>query len=199
MCSGEVRSPARLVGRTGNAQNGHSNAYFPSRCKLFQGGCWCPECCGIESQPVSGKKLREATVCFAVYDFHSVSHWKLLYSLYSILKCVGRFAASSNKNVRLALATVLLNTSSYLNTSGKFDDVIPELFLPIIGNMCGSGLFEVEAMVRVLVGFGTVLLVDDVFKRKAIELNMGSMLRHISSNHGDLANAVTTEILSILQ
>merc|ERR1719354_1560459 len=107
-------------------------------------------------------------------------------NLTRILKCVGNFTTSPNKNVRLALATVLLNTSSYLNTFGRYDDSIPELFLT-------------EAVVRVLVGLGTVLLVDDSFKKHANALTMGSMLDHVAGQHSEKAVAVAKEIESILR
>lgn len=119
-------------------------------------------------------------------------------NLSRILKCVDSFATSTNKNVRLALATVLLNTSSYLKSCRKYDDAIPELFLITVGNICGSELFENEAIVRVLVGFGTVLLVSDGFRKHAKTLNMGSMVQRVAGQHGIKAVAVAAEIQSIL-
>jgi len=119
--------------------------------------------------------------------------------LFRILKCVDSFATSSNKNVRLALSTVILNTSSYLKTVGRFKEIIPELFLTIIGNICGSGLYETEAIIRVLIGCGTSLLVSDTFIQKAKALNMGSMLQLVPSQHGEKAAGIIKEILSILQ
>ena len=114
------------------------------------------------------------------------------------MKCVDSFATSTNKNVRLALATVLLNTSSYLKSCRKYDDAIPELFLITVGNICGSELFENEAIVRVLVGFGSVLLVSDGFRKHAKTLNMGSMVQRVAGQHGIKAVAVAAEIQSIL-
>ena len=114
------------------------------------------------------------------------------------MKCVDSFATSTNKNVRLALATVLLNTSSYLKSCRKYDDAITELFLITVGNICVSELFENEAIVRVLVGFGTVLLVSDGFRKHAKTLNMGSMVQRVAGQHGIKAVAVAAEIQSIL-
>ncbi len=116
----------------------------------------------------------------------------------SILKCVDSFATSTNKNVRLALATVLLNTSSYLKTTNKYDDSVPELFSITIGNICGSDLFETEAIVRVMVGLGTVLLTGEEFRKRAKTLNMASMVQHVAGKHGSKAVAVATEIQAIL-
>jgi phospholipase A-2-activating protein len=119
-------------------------------------------------------------------------------NLTRILKCVDSFATSTNKNVRLALATVLLNTSSYLKTTNKYDDSVPELFSITIGNICGSDLFETEAIVRVMVGLGTVLLTGEEFRKRAKTLNMASMVQHVAGKHGSKAVAVATEIQAIL-
>ena len=94
---------------------------------------------------------------------------------------------------------MVLNTSSYAKTVGRYDDSIPELFLIIIGNICGSALYETEATVRVLTAFGTVLLTNDAFMQKAKALYMGSMLHHVASQHGEKAAGVASEIQSILQ
>ena len=94
---------------------------------------------------------------------------------------------------------MVLNTSSYAKTVGRYDDSIPQLFLINIGNICGSALYETEAIVRVLTAFGTVLLTNDAFMQKAKALNMGSMLQHVASQHGEKAAGVASEIQSILQ
>jgi len=101
--------------------------------------------------------------------------------------------------VRLALSTVILNISSYLKTVGRSTDVTRELFLINIGNIFGSGLYETEAIIRVLIGFGTALLASDDFVQKAKTLNMGPMLQYIPSQHGKKAAEIVSEILSILQ
>lgn len=121
-------------------------------------------------------------------------------NLNRILKCVGSFATSTNKNIRLALASVLLNVSSYMKSAGRAtgDDTTPELFLITIGNICGSGLYETEAIVRVLIALGTSLLVSDSFKKKANDLNMTSMLQHVASHHGEKAASIVAEIRTIL-
>lgn len=119
--------------------------------------------------------------------------------LHRILKCVDSFAASTNKNVRLSLSTVLLNASSHMKSVGRFDDAIPDLFLITIGNICGSGIYETEPIVRVLVAFGTALLVDNTFQSKAKAMHMGSMLNLVASQHGEKAGSIVAEISSILQ
>lgn len=122
-----------------------------------------------------------------------------------ILKCVDAYATSGNKNVRLALVTFLLNAASYMKSSGyqhsnnNGTDNIPDLFLVAVGNICGSGLYEAEAITRLVVALGTAVLIDGTWLAKAKALNMGSMLQHVADQHGEKAKAIATEVRSILE
>jgi len=125
-----------------------------------------------------------------------------------ILKCVDEYATSGNKNVRLALVTVLLNAASYMKSSapaGGYQynngttDNIPDLFLITVGNICGSGLYETEAIARLVVALGTAVLIDGTWLAKAKALNMGSMLQHVADQHGEKCRAIATEVRSILE
>lgn len=115
-----------------------------------------------------------------------------------ILKCVDSFVASTNKNIRLAIATLILNISSYLNNVRRYDDATPELLLITIRNVVGSELYEVEPVMRVMVALGTSLLVDYRFKEKAMELNAGSWVDGIARKYGDSASEIVDEIKSLL-
>eukprot|EP01083_Nonionella_stella_P062517 162532_1 len=128
-----------------------------------------------------------------------------------ILKCVDAYATSTscNKNVRLALVTFLLNAASYMKSSapaGGYQhsnnngtDIIPDLFLLTVGNICGSGLYEAEAITRLVVALGTAVLIDGTWLAKAKALNMGSMLQHVADQHGEKCRAIATEVRSILE
>uniref|UniRef100_A0A7S3QBI1 Phospholipase A-2-activating protein n=1 Tax=Chaetoceros debilis TaxID=122233 RepID=A0A7S3QBI1_9STRA len=124
-----------------------------------------------------------------------------------ILKCVDEYATSGNKNVRLALVTVLLNAASFMKASapaGGYQynsgtDNLPDLFLITVGNICGSGLYEAEAIARLVVALGTAVLIDGTWLAKAKALNMGSMLQHVADQHGEKARAIATEVRSILE
>lgn len=117
-----------------------------------------------------------------------------------ILRCAESFVSSKNKNIRLALSTVLLNISSYLYSVGSFqDESIPALYLSVVGGVVGNGAYETEALVRVLVGLGTILLVDDKCKEEAKALQFSSMVQRVDSGHGEKASAVVNEIQLILQ
>ena len=81
-------------------------------------------------------------------------------------------------------------------------------FLPVVrriletaGTILGSGKYESEAVVRVLVAVGTVLLVpgcEDEAKAAANGMGVSSMVERIGGAHGDRAGAVAGEIRSIL-
>lgn len=121
--------------------------------------------------------------------------------LKSVLGCAESFARSSNKNVRLSVATVALNASSYMKTHP--DDPgssSPEQILSVVGTILGSGLYETEGTVRALVALGTALLLDDdETKAKARASNVASTVRRAAEPHGDKAKAIAGEIRSILE
>ena len=126
-------------------------------------------------------------------------------SLFScrILECAEACAPSNNKNVRLSVATAVLNTSSYMygsSTSPSSSSTVR--ILDVVGTIVGCGKYESEAIVRALVALGTCLLLPgdcgSEVKKVAKERSIGSMVDRVASGHGDLARAVASEILSIL-
>ena len=72
-------------------------------------------------------------------------------------------------------------------------------YLKYVPGILGSGLYETESTVRVLVAMDTGLLADDKFQKRAKELNMASMVRDHPSQHGTKAIAVANEIQMILE
>jgi len=117
--------------------------------------------------------------------------------LVRILNCVDNFVTSENKNVRLAAATVLLNVSSHLKSTCKYDAAITDLFLTLVAKILNSDKYETEAIVRTLVALGTASLVDEVFAQKAKSL-LGNSVEPIASAHGDKAVSIGAEIHKIL-
>ncbi len=119
------------------------------------------------------------------------------------MECTEGCIPSGNKNVRLSVATVILNVSSYMHASGAaFSSSTAIRILDIVGNIVGCGTYESAAVVRSLGALGTVLLLPGESgteaKRVAKERSLGSMLERVVSMHGDMAKAVSSEILSIL-
>mmetsp|Transcript_25452 Transcript_25452/g.54765 ORF Transcript_25452/g.54765 Transcript_25452/m.54765 type:complete len:867 (+) Transcript_25452:108-2708(+) len=123
----------------------------------------------------------------------------------SILECANACAPSNNKNVRLSVATAILNTSSYMMSSSSTappSSSSAVLLLDVVGTVVGCGKYESEPIVRSLMALGTVLLLPGgcgmEVHRVAKERSIGSMVERVSSGHGDAAKAVAKDILSIL-
>lgn len=121
-----------------------------------------------------------------------------------ILDCAEACAASDNKNVRLSVATAILNTSSYMHASSTaaFPSSVASRVVDIVGTIVGCGKYESEPIVRSLVALGTVLLLPGAcgseVKSLAKERSIGSMVERVAVGHGEMASAVSKEIMSIL-
>ncbi len=119
------------------------------------------------------------------------------------MECANACALSNNKNVRLSVATVILNTSSYMHSSSTPPSSSSAiLLLDIVGTIVGCGKYESEPIVRSLVALGTVLLLQGglgiEMRMVAKERNIGSMVERVANEHGDMAKAVAKDILRIL-
>ena len=120
-----------------------------------------------------------------------------------ILECAKACAPSNNKNVRLSLATVLLNMSSTMHAScAPISSSSVVSFFDTVEAIAGCGKYDTEARVRVLVALGTMLLVPGAggveARRAATERGLGALAERVASGHGDLAMAVAKEISMIL-
>jgi len=120
--------------------------------------------------------------------------------LFDVLKCTESFALSTNKNVRLALSTTLLNSASFFNSSrGSEKDQVADMLFSSIVNILKSDVYEAEAIVRAMVALGTLLLADDELKERAKELNLIATIELVSNRHGQKASAVASELKIVLQ
>ncbi|KAL9180234.1 hypothetical protein ACHAXT_008204 [Thalassiosira profunda] len=119
-----------------------------------------------------------------------------------ILECAEACAPSGNKNVRLSVATAVLNTSSYMHASSFASSSSAVRILDVVGSIVGCGMYEAEPIVRSLVALGTALLIPGgcgaEVQRIAKERGIGSTVERAASGHGDMAKAVAKEILLIL-
>ena len=112
-------------------------------------------------------------------------------------KCV----ASKNKNVRLSVATVLLNVSSYLNNATPAPNNVVDVATQVVvqvNSILEAKSYESEAMVRALLSLGTVLLASDT-KDVANSLFLANKVEFAASPHGDKAKGVAVEIYTMLQ
>ena len=112
-----------------------------------------------------------------------------------------KYVSSGNKNIRLSVATFLLNVASYLHVTP--DTPVAGLTARIVkqvNDILETRKYESEAVTRALVGLGTALLARlDEGKAAAISLFLVSKVEMHASPHGEKAKAVAREIYQILQ
>ena len=76
------------------------------------------------------------------------------------MECANACALSNNKNVRLSVATTILNTSSYINASASPSSVSAVSIIDVVKKIVTCGKYESEPIVRCLVAVGSVLLLQ---------------------------------------
>jgi len=118
--------------------------------------------------------------------------------LEKVLLLTEKYLLSKNKNVRLSVATVLLNVSSYLNVQQNAENVSQTLVTQLT-SILESKIYETEATVRALVALGTVIMARNEAKEIAKSLFLVGKIEMLASSHGDKAKATAKEIYSILQ
>lgn len=119
--------------------------------------------------------------------------------LEDMLKCVDRFLASSNKNVRLSVATLLYNIAFYLHSQTPSRPDIAAQVVTAVDTILKARSYEAEAVVRCLVALGTVVLASPESKETAKALFVVSKVELSASPHGDKAKAVAKEVYQVLQ
>ena len=133
--------------------------------------------------------------------FHCVNYTQSTVCVFRIFKTITLCVLSDNKNVRLSLATAILNTSSYMYSSSSSSTSWVSGFFNVIEAILSCGKYESEAISRVLVALGTVLLIPgacgDAAKRTARDNSMMSLVERVASGH-DVSVSVAKDIRSIL-
>ena len=120
------------------------------------------------------------------------------------MECANACALSNNKNVRLSVATTILNTSSYIHASSSPSSASSAVsIIDVVKKIVTCDKYESEPIVRCLVAVGSVLLLQGEsgieVKRIAKERGVGSIMEGADiAKHGDMAKAVAKEISSIL-
>jgi phospholipase A-2-activating protein len=121
--------------------------------------------------------------------------------LEAILKCTNQFIASTNKNVRLSVATVLYNVSCYLHSTKQVQNR-PEIAAQVVASSDSilqlHRIYETEAITRALVALGTSVLASPEAKEVAKQLHSQSRVEMAASPHGDIAKAVAKEVYNAL-
>lgn len=115
----------------------------------------------------------------------------------AILEVTKRLVPSSNKNVRLALATLLYNTACYVRSNPGTD--ISDKFFPIVSNVLSSKTYEEEATFRTLVALGTLVMASSDAKEAANASFLSSKVEMAASPHGSEVKAAAKEVYAVLQ
>lgn len=121
----------------------------------------------------------------------------LCLSSFSVLSCTEEFVLSKNKNIRLSVATVLMNVGSFVSATPDTPDVSIQV-VSLVDKLLETKLYESEATVRALLALGTVVLAKQNAREAARSLYLSSKVEPAASPHGDKAKAIAKEIYSIL-
>jgi len=86
------------------------------------------------------------------------------------IDCAQRFVASSNKNIRLSVATLLYNISFYAQSNAISSSTIN--LIPVMKHILESAIYEAEAKQRCLLALGSIVLASDDVKQKAVGITI---------------------------
>merc|ERR1712070_573244 len=111
------------------------------------------------------------------------------------------FVKSTNKNVRLSVATLLYNIAFYMNMnrSAVTSLVVPNTVISIINTILDLKTYETEAIHRTLIALGTYILCNPSAKDAANSLYFSSKVEMVASPHTAQVKATAKEVYNALQ
>jgi len=115
-----------------------------------------------------------------------------------ILTCVEAHGKSSNKNVRLSVATVLYNLCFYLRSNVQSRSFAHRI-VPLLNDIVENKAYETEALTRALVALGTLIMSSKDAKEAANSLFMASKVEMAASPHGVETKDAAKEVYAVLQ
>lgn len=115
----------------------------------------------------------------------------------SVLDCADKHVKSTNKNIRLSVATVLYNICFYLNQQKRGDNFAPRI-VSIIDDIIGSKTYESEALLRTMVALGTLTMTSPIAKDAAKALFLASKVEPAASARGEQVKVAAKEVYSML-
>lgn len=124
--------------------------------------------------------------------------------LEQVLACTKRFVSSGNKNIRLSVATVLHNACFYLHstssssTSAAMKTSLSMEIMSIANGILTSKTYEEEAVMRTLVGVGTLVMLNEDAKNAAKGVYMASKVEPAASPHGAHVKGAAKEVYALL-
>lgn len=115
-----------------------------------------------------------------------------------VLKCAQSNVSSTNKNIRLSVATVLLNASvAILKENSEHKNVIESIAMTALD----SNVYEAEATIRCLVALGTVLYNNNTKTKTGASSSIKQVISKAVTLHGEttpMVKMVASELESLL-
>lgn len=112
---------------------------------------------------------------------------------------INQHISSSNKNIRLSVATLLYNIAFAIHSTQITRPEIAAQVVTAIDAILKNKAYEAEAVKRALVALGTIVLADPGTKEVAKALFIVSRVEMAASPHGDVAKAIAKEVYQVLQ
>jgi len=127
----------------------------------------------------------------------SLTNFLFILLMYSVLDCAENYVLSSNKNIRLSVATLLMNISVCVNAVASAPEVSHQV-VTLVNKLLDSKLYESEPTTRALLALGTIASAKEDARAAAKTLFLTTKVEPAASPHGDKAKAVAKEIYAIL-
>jgi phospholipase A-2-activating protein len=122
--------------------------------------------------------------------------------LHDVLNCGIIHVTSTNKNIRLSVATLLYNVCYYIQLQprddSKSDVWVPSIVTLVMEILSAKVPYETEALVRTLIGMGNIARISATAKSAFNANFLASKVEPVASSHGDVAKAVAKEVYSVL-
>ncbi len=116
-----------------------------------------------------------------------------------MINCAQTYLTSTNKNVRLSVATLLYNIAYYLHSAKANRLEIAAQIVTLVDTILKARTYEADGITRCMMALGTAVLACPEVKDVAKNLYVVSRVEMAASPHGELAKAVAKEVYQVLQ
>jgi phospholipase A-2-activating protein len=116
-----------------------------------------------------------------------------------ILNCANRHIPSTNKNIRLSVATVLHNACWYLHQNKSLADNLAPQIVNMIHEILSLKTYESEGVFRTIVSLGTLVMSSPVAKQASKGQYMASKVEPAASPHEQHVKGAAKEVYNVLQ
>jgi len=114
-----------------------------------------------------------------------------------MLTCTEAYVKSSNKNIRLSVATVLHNVCHFLNSKSQGSRFAHKI-VPMLNEIMTLKTYETEALMRSMQALGTLVMSCTEAKDAAKTLYLASKVEPAASPHTSEVKAAAKEVYTVL-